>query len=527
MNKIKDVVQQVLEQEQARGCLSKTTMDSLKRYVNQMLVFAESAGFTEPCQGLYDAFAADDRGSAERRSMHIHVNKLVDAVAGTRAINPGGMFYNEPAIPSVKDIDNAFADAALSADGLDVTIVAAQADSEMAKFGLSDSTMGQYRHVWRELAARLQQTNRSTAFDERAALAFAAESWNDPSLPEWRRKIRRKAVAVLVEVASAGTCEWRHLREGPHAPTEELEALRSDYIAFLKERNLASTTVSLHDWALRRVLEFSGASSVNDLAGLDAAKVGAIVEGFSSICTTRSLSTVLPVIRHILDYLGEIGCCRAGLSGLVMAPYSQRGAEVTFLPVDDEIRLVRSLKQESARNRAMILLALRLGLRDSDIRNLRFDEIDWTHDRICLHQQKTGALLILPLLPEVGNAIMEYLMNERPHEAAGYPYVFVREQAPYVRLTSLYAVCSNALWRSGAVSKNDGPAGMHLLRRTMARRMLEAAVPHGLLGDVLGHTSPESDKPYISLDSRMLAACALDLTGIGYPAWCIGGGDLA
>ena len=75
MNKLEDVARQVLERERARGCLAETTMDSLKRYVNQMLAFAESAGFAEPCQDLYDAFAADDRGSTERRSMHVHCGR--------------------------------------------------------------------------------------------------------------------------------------------------------------------------------------------------------------------------------------------------------------------------------------------------------------------------------------------------------------------------------------------------------------------------------------------------------------------
>lgn len=236
---------------------------------------------------------------------------------------------------------------------------------------------------------------------------------------------------------------------------------------------------------------------------------------------------MLPVVRRALDYLGEAGRCRAGLSGLVMTLYSQRGGAVTYLPVDDEARLVQSLRGESARDRATMLLALRLGLRDSDIRNLRFDEVDWVHDRICLSQQKTGVPLTLPLIPEVGNAIMKYIEDERPRSAAGYPYVFVREQAPHVKLTSLYTVCSKALRRSGAVGEDESPAGMHLLRRTLARRMHEASVTHAVLGDALGHSSPESDKPCISLDSSMLAACALDLPGIGFPTWCGGGGGRA
>ena len=146
------------------------------------------------------------------------------------------------------------------------------------------------------------------------------------------RKIRRRAVAVLVEVARTGTYEWHLEREGPHAPTEELESLRADYIGFLRGRNLAATTVGLHDWVLRRMLEFSGASTLEDVASFGAEQVAAVVGGFSGARTTRSLSTALPVVRRALDYLGGAGSREVGLSGLVMTPYSQRGGTVTFLP---------------------------------------------------------------------------------------------------------------------------------------------------------------------------------------------------
>ena len=99
----------------------------------------------------------------------------------------------------------------------------------------------------------------------------------------------------------------------------------------------------------------------------------------------------------------------------------------------------------------MGLLALRLGLRDGDIRNLRFDEADWAHDRICLSQQKTGVASALPLVPEVGGAIMGHVEGERPRVETGCPYVFVRGQAQHVRLTTHCTACPEALRPSGAV----------------------------------------------------------------------------
>ena len=61
--------------------------------------------------------------------------------------------------------------------GAGVLVVAAKADAEMARFGLTKSTMGQYRHAWRELAAYLQVKNGSLLYDEAGAREFADEAW--------------------------------------------------------------------------------------------------------------------------------------------------------------------------------------------------------------------------------------------------------------------------------------------------------------------------------------------------------------
>ena len=527
MNELEDVSRQVLRRERGRGCLAEATLDALRRYVSQMRELAWRMGFGEPCQELYDAFVADDRGSAERRSMHVHVNKLVDAVAGTRAVSPSGLFHDEPDMPSMEEADAAFARSGLPVEGVDVLIAATKADAVIAGLGLTRSTMGQYRHAWRELAAYLQAKNGSTSYEEAGAKAFAEDARDDPALPEWRRKIRRRAVAVLVEVARTGTREWHPGREGPHAPTEELESLRADHVGFPGGRNLAATTVGPRDWVLRRMLEFSGASTPEDVASFGAEQVAAVVGGFSGARATRGPPAALPAVRRALDCLGGAGSREVGLSGLVMTPYSQRGGTAAFLPADREARLARALRGEPARGGAMVLLALRLGLRDGDIRNLRFDEAGWAHGRTRPSRQETGVASALPLVPEVGGAIMGHVEGERPRVATGCPYVFVRGQAPHARLTSLYTVCPEALRRSGAVGEGEGPAGTRLPGRTLARRMPGAAVPYGAFGDTLGHSSPESDKPHMSPGSRMLATCALDLSGIGSPTWCGGGGGRA
>ena len=84
----------------------------------------------------------------------------------------------------------------------------------------------------------------------------------------------------------------------------------------------------------------------------------------------------------------------------------------------EEIKVIEnSVSRSSAlgkRNYAMILLASRLGLRASDIMSLKFSDIDWDNDLIRLRIQKTGKTIELPLLADVGNAIIDYLRYGRP-----------------------------------------------------------------------------------------------------------------
>ena len=83
----------------------------------------------------------------------------------------------------------------------------------------------------------------------------------------------------------------------------------------------------------------------------------------------------------------------------------------------DEVRLLREAAEDkgfSARNKAVILLLLFTGLRGCDIAGLTFSSIDWEKERILVNQQKTSVPVEIPLSVVVGNAIYDYLAEERP-----------------------------------------------------------------------------------------------------------------
>ena len=154
-------------------------------------------------------------------------------------------------------------------------------------------------------------------------------------------------------------------------------------------------------------------------------------------------------------------------------------------------------------------------MRSIDIINLKLSDIDWRNDTISIVQQKTGQPLVLPLVPEVGNAIATYIMQERPE--SDLPYVFLRSQAPYKQLTShssCWRISANAM-KSACVRQEKGTQkGLRVFRYSLATTLLAEGVPVPIIASILGHSSKESTNIYLSVDEVHLKECALGLSGI-------------
>jgi site-specific recombinase XerD len=161
------------------------------------------------------------------------------------------------------------------------------------------------------------------------------------------------------------------------------------------------------------------------------------------------------------------------------------------------------------RNYAMLLLAARYGLRASDIRSLHFEDVRWREQRIAILQSKTQRLLELPLLADVEEALVDYLRTGRPE--CPERVIFVRHPAPIRALAprnGLWTVMQRALKAAGM--KLDHPQrGLHLLRHSLATRMLTKGVALKTIADLLGHDSMETTRRYAQVDLAGLRSVAL------------------
>lgn len=523
MTKLETIINTVLQQLKTE--LAIETWKSRCRYFNQMIRLAEKLKITEPCQELYDAFIADDNCSPERHSLHIRCVKLVDATAGTQAKDEHGLLFNELSMPDEASVQKFFHGRKFPiANGINIDYLIVKSGIEMRNLNLTDSTLGQYKHSWMDIRHYFKEAS-SNVYDEILMKDYLKEinsQRNNNSMKTWKWKINRKAALVLMEVADTGCFHWEIIHKNIGCNTPELEYIRQLYTNSLKQSNLSQSTIDLYDYVFRKIIEFAQIETQENMLYLTPEAVQIVISKLAGNCNRRSMATIIPILRSILKFLHKNGLINRELSGVVMGGFVQKGSVAAYISPQSQTKLIVELDKESKRTKSIIFLALYLGLRDCDICNLTFQEIDWQYDRIRLTQKKTGESLILPLLPVVGNALMDYIINERPKRIDHYPYVFLRKEAPYNKLTSVYSTCSRLLNRLGIKPVNGNAIGVHLFRYSLVHRLLAAKIPHQVITDTLGHTSKESDKPYLSMEESMLRICALDLSVIGRISWKVG-----
>ncbi|MHB2023139.1 MAG: site-specific integrase [Mycobacteriales bacterium] len=405
--------------------------------------------------------------------------------------------------------------------GVCVSEAVARADVLVGEVGYSPSTMSQYRWAWSQVEEFCSRQGVTELTNEVVAsfLGFVTAEQRAGRCKEWKRKLLRRAVLVLSAAATTGSYTWKVFRatDANDGLNSVFAPLQRRYEDWLSCQGLARATAELYATVARTVLAWLPEREVTDVARLAGRDVSAAVVFLGGRYQPGSMRTALTALRVLCRFLEETDGC-VGLSRAVPSTPSRRVRTVSVLPAGSVEQLLSTPDPTTPvgrRNRAILLLAARTGLRPSDIAGLRTSDIDWRQSVITLTQHKTQTRLTLPLLADVGAAIADYLLHGRPPCALD-DHVFLRSQAPHVafRSTDLRHVVDGALADAGIATTRDSGRGMRLLRASLATRMLENDTPLPVISQALGHRGIDSAKHYLAADETGMRQCCLDFAGI-------------
>jgi len=228
-----------------------------------------------------------------------------------------------------------------------------------------------------------------------------------------------------------------------------------------------------------------------------------------------SIKSVATHLRSFLRWLYATRRSARDLSVVVRAPRVYTFESIPSALRSPDIQKILSIarRDRSAtglRDYAILILLAEYGLRAGEIARLRLDDVDWRREVIRIRHQKTGVTSWLPLLPNVGEALLRYLQHSQPKTS--FREIFMRSIAPYRPFKSGSSLYTRARYRIDAAGiPAGGKRGPHAFRHARAASMLRAAVPLKEIGDLLGHRSADSTLVYLKLATEDLRGVALEI----------------
>ncbi len=212
---------------------------------------------------------------------------------------------------------------------------------------------------------------------------------------------------------------------------------------------------------------------------------------------------VVTAVRMFLRFLTATGQCRAGLDQAIPTIAHWRLASLPkYLSGEEVERVIAScdLSQPiGVRDRAVLLLLARLGLRAGDVAGLILSAIDWRAATV-LVAGKSRRECRLPLPQDAGDAILAYL-QQRP--LVNDTHLFVTALAPIQGLSyqTVGQIVTRAMRRTGIEMPRYGA---HVLRHSAATGMLREGMSLASIGAVLRHASIETTAIYAKVDVQLL-----------------------
>ena len=389
-------------------------------------------------------------------------------------------------------------------------------EQELIRVGYKDATLNYYRDNWKRIILYFDESGEQF-FSEAVAMQyvdgkcdfFAKEK---AGLLTQSNIYLFRIVRMMGDFQQHGTVLRRYHRSLSRVNDSENLALLSGFQKHCQNSGYAISTQKSYQRTAENFVCFAEAHGLS-LESLTAEDLTAFVKtlmGYSYkmvefvLCGTRAFLRFLHGEKVLtVDLFQSLPCMQARKQTRIPSVWKK----------DDLLKLLAAIDRgnpSGKRDYAIILLVTRLGLRCIDVKHLTFANFNWNENYLELSQSKTKRPARLPLLKDVGWAVIDYLQNGRP--VSDSPYVFLRHIAPIEPFSDddhLRQMIVKHMRVARLPVSEKKKVGMHSLRHTLATTLMEQQTPLQEIADILGHQSTESTPVYLKSSLKLLGECAL------------------
>ena len=390
-------------------------------------------------------------------------------------------------------------------------------EQELLRLGYTKGSMTFYRRRWNQLMAYAEDRS-ECYYTEQLGMDFLKEFFGITQ-EDFSRTLPQAETQEIRVIRMVGDFQLHHavlrryLKHKEILTTPFFVDIRSRFQSSCEKKGYSQVTTEHYVKQSSYLMDYLAAQGMNDFTAVTLDTVNAYIRTLAGF-SYKTVEQHICSLRAFFRFLYQEGIMPDDLAAKMPMVKARKQTAIPSVWTHEELKqLVGAIDRGSPKGRrdyAIILIACRLGLRCTDIKNLCFENFNWTEKKICFTQSKTGQPMELPLVPDVGWAVIDYLRYGRPKVDSSR--IFVRHMAPFLpfaegdhldQLIRTYMVKAH-------IPMRGKHRGMHSLRHTMASVLLEKDTPLPVISDIIGHLDTNSTAVYLKVDMERLAECPLD-----------------
>jgi len=395
--------------------------------------------------------------------------------------------------------------------------------TELQRLGYASETIASYRRTYQRLI-RYAESNQIQQYSIEVGEKWLKESFGiDPRLVVKNREAYNSRWYYLIRPCQCLT-EWqlhgyialkKQGKLASQAIPHQFKNGYESYVSFCRDADYSERGTYTRLNRIKRMLLYfdrQGVSSFNDITGRTISAFLATQIELES----RTIATMLSSCRVFFRHLYRMGLTQNDLTEKLPVVKGNRQFKLPKVwRQEDILTVLNSIDRGNPvgkRDYSILMLITRYGLRSADVKTMKLPNLRWNENVIEIIQNKTRNPLRLPLLRDVGWAIIDYLQHGRP--PSEHSEVFLTSTIPIrpfgIHSNALNSILAKRVQQAGVRLPRDVPKGMHSLRHTLASVMLANDVELPIISSTLGHVTSEATGIYLHTDISRLRECVLD-----------------
>lgn len=387
---------------------------------------------------------------------------------------------------------------------------------EALKIGYSKSTMNGYLNIWNNFIKWKNEDNFIYNKDDYIKFLFEyydfnINSYTNKSKSRHQEYMRSKRILDDFDTYKKYMLKRVLSNSLYKVYPDNWNSTLDNYIEYLKNvRCNTDNSIKLKKDYVKRILSYFYQNKITNLNDITKEHVTLFIN-MAVNSGKVSLRRNFYVLREFLNYLFIENILKVDLSIYVPKIKEVKRKKLpTYLKQDQVESLLESIprtRNTEIRDYAIILIAARLGLRISDILNIKVKDIDFKNHKFKVIQPKTQNINVLPLLNDVGWAIIDYVKNARPK--CSNEYLFIKHSYPYKKMEQ-FTQYRKYFQKTDIELEESHHGGIHNLRHSFATNLLENGIPIDIIANSLGDSRETTSNTYLKLDKIKLKACVLE-----------------